>query len=240
MTARNLGRVLSRTAWLKRTSAVAFVESASLERRPLTGRLPQLLSELVPIDLLPYHASATGRNPWQRFWLVAADSEPKHLRPLALVAPLGSLAAGIALADSSRKHNPWAHKIYTDAIAPGCDHLHAIRILGRSWFRIIWRLWHDHTPTTPSATATSTACLEPRVDTGRLIGASGHPNRAASSEAGQRSSSYVKVLGRRWLEQLVNVTSRASSGQSGSGPAARPRRVRITPTLVPCHRLAAC
>jgi transposase len=49
------------------------------------------------------------------------------------------------LADSSRKHNPWAQKIYADAIARGCDHPHAIRILGRAWLRIIWRLWHDRT-----------------------------------------------------------------------------------------------
>jgi transposase len=53
------------------------------------------------------------------------------------------------LADSSRKHNPWAQKIYTDAIARGCDHPHAIRILGRAWLRIIWRLWHDRTPYDP-------------------------------------------------------------------------------------------
>jgi transposase len=54
------------------------------------------------------------------------------------------------LADTSRKHNPWARKIYQDAIARGCDHPHAIRILGRAWLRIIWRLWHDRTPYDPS------------------------------------------------------------------------------------------
>jgi transposase len=54
------------------------------------------------------------------------------------------------LADSSRKHNPWANKIYTDAIARGCDHPHAIRILGRAWLRIIWRLWHEGTPYDPT------------------------------------------------------------------------------------------
>lgn len=53
------------------------------------------------------------------------------------------------LADSSRKHNPWAQKIYTDAIARGCDHPHAIRILGRAWLRVIWRLWHDRVPYDP-------------------------------------------------------------------------------------------
>jgi transposase len=54
------------------------------------------------------------------------------------------------LADSSRKHNPWARKIYADAIARGCDHPHAIRILGRAWLRVIWRLWHDRTPYDPT------------------------------------------------------------------------------------------
>lgn len=54
------------------------------------------------------------------------------------------------LADSSRKHNPWAQKIYADAIARGCDHPHAIRILGRAWLRVIWRLWHDRTPYDPA------------------------------------------------------------------------------------------
>jgi transposase len=54
------------------------------------------------------------------------------------------------LADSSRKHNPWAQKIYADAIARGCNHPHAIRILGRAWLRIIWRLWHDRVPYDPN------------------------------------------------------------------------------------------
>jgi transposase len=54
------------------------------------------------------------------------------------------------LADSSRKHNPWARKIYAEAIARGCDHPHAIRILGRAWLRVIWRLWHEQTPYDPA------------------------------------------------------------------------------------------
>jgi Transposase IS116/IS110/IS902 family len=54
------------------------------------------------------------------------------------------------LADKSRKHNPWAQKIYADAIARGCDHPHALRTLGRAWLRIIRRLRHDHTPNHPT------------------------------------------------------------------------------------------
>ena len=44
------------------------------------------------------------------------------------------------LADSSRKHSPWAKDIYDRARTRGHDHPHALRILGRAWLRIIWRL----------------------------------------------------------------------------------------------------
>jgi Transposase/Transposase IS116/IS110/IS902 family len=48
------------------------------------------------------------------------------------------------LADSSRRHNPWAADIYQRARNRGASHPHAARILGRAWSQIIWRLWHDH------------------------------------------------------------------------------------------------
>ncbi|MGH2800748.1 MAG: IS110 family transposase, partial [Gaiellaceae bacterium] len=54
------------------------------------------------------------------------------------------------LADSSRKHNPWANDIYQRARARGHDHPHALRILGRAWLRIIWRLWQDSVPYDPA------------------------------------------------------------------------------------------
>ncbi len=54
------------------------------------------------------------------------------------------------LADSSRKHNPWANDIYQRARARGHDHPHALRILGRAWPRIIWRLRQDSTPNDPA------------------------------------------------------------------------------------------
>ena len=53
-------------------------------------------------------------------------------------------AAICTLADSSRHHNPWAADIYNRARARGCTHQHAIRILGRAWCAVIWRIWHDH------------------------------------------------------------------------------------------------
>jgi transposase len=52
-------------------------------------------------------------------------------------------AAICTLADTSRHHNPWAADIYTRARARGASHQHAIRILGRAWCAVIWRLWHD-------------------------------------------------------------------------------------------------
>jgi transposase len=52
-------------------------------------------------------------------------------------------AAICTLADTSRHHNPWAADIYTRARARGCTHQHAIRILGRAWCGVIWRLWQD-------------------------------------------------------------------------------------------------
>ena len=47
------------------------------------------------------------------------------------------------LADTSRHHNPWAADIYQRARNRGHHHPHAIRILGRAWLRIIWRLWQN-------------------------------------------------------------------------------------------------
>jgi transposase len=53
------------------------------------------------------------------------------------------------LADASRHRHPWAADIYQRARARGCDHPHALRILGRAWLRVLWRMWQDHTPYNP-------------------------------------------------------------------------------------------
>lgn len=54
------------------------------------------------------------------------------------------------LADSSRQHNPWARDVYLRARRRGCDHPHAVRVLGRAWVRVIWRMWQDGLPYDPS------------------------------------------------------------------------------------------
>jgi transposase len=58
-------------------------------------------------------------------------------------------AAITCFADNSRHQSPWAADVYKRARARGCDHPHAIRILGRAWARVIWRAWTDGLPYDP-------------------------------------------------------------------------------------------
>jgi transposase len=53
------------------------------------------------------------------------------------------------LADSTRHWHPWAGEVYRRARERGCEHPHAIRILGRAWTRVLWRCWQDQTPYDP-------------------------------------------------------------------------------------------
>jgi transposase len=54
------------------------------------------------------------------------------------------------LADTTRHRHPWAREVYRRARERGCDHPHAIRILGRAWVRVIWRMWQDGLPYDPA------------------------------------------------------------------------------------------
>jgi transposase len=40
--------------------------------------------------------------------------------------------------------NPWAAKLYTDAIARGHDHPHAVDTQARAWLYIIWHCWQSN------------------------------------------------------------------------------------------------
>ena len=53
-------------------------------------------------------------------------------------------------ANGSRTADPWAADIYQRAVARGCRHPHAIRILARAWIRVIWRCWQDGQPFDPA------------------------------------------------------------------------------------------
>lgn len=58
-------------------------------------------------------------------------------------------------ADNSRHASPWAAAVYQRAVARGCDHPHATRVLARAWIRVLWRCWQDRTPYTPAAHRTA-------------------------------------------------------------------------------------
>ena len=81
---------------------------------------------------------------------VAVQSGKKKVACFRWACNKNLRAAVSVLADSSRHHNPWAKDVYQRARARGHDHAHAIRILGRAWLRIIWRLWQDRTPYDPN------------------------------------------------------------------------------------------
>lgn len=52
-------------------------------------------------------------------------------------------------ADNSRHQSSWASSVYQRAIARGCDHPHAVRVLARAWLRVMWRAWTDRKPYDP-------------------------------------------------------------------------------------------
>jgi len=66
------------------------------------------------------------------------------------------------LADQSRHAHPWAADVYRRARARGCDHPHAIRILGRAWTRVIWRAWFTRTLYQPHLHRSAAAFIEPK------------------------------------------------------------------------------
>jgi transposase len=46
-------------------------------------------------------------------------------------------------AGDTRRASPWADRLYSDAVARGKDHPHAVRILARAWLYVIWHCWQD-------------------------------------------------------------------------------------------------
>jgi transposase len=53
-------------------------------------------------------------------------------------------------AGDSRRANPWAAQLYSDAVARGHDHAHATRILARAWLFVIWHCWQNGTTYDPT------------------------------------------------------------------------------------------
>jgi transposase len=102
------------------------------------GRLPRSLPQL------PHAAADGGQAP------VAVESGKAKRAQFRWACDHRLRAAFDTLADSSRRHNPWAADIYDRARARGASHPHAARILGRAWCQVIWRLWQDHDTYNPA------------------------------------------------------------------------------------------
>ena len=68
-------------------------------------------------------------------------------------------------AADSRHASPWAAGLYDKAVARGCKHPHAVRILARAWAHVIWRCWQDHAPYDPAAHNSLQAILKQQEPT---------------------------------------------------------------------------
>lgn len=89
-------------------------------------------------------AAAAGMNP------VAVESGKSKVASFRRACDKRLRRAFATLAESTRHHNRWAKDIYQRARARGCDHAHAIRILGRAWVRVIFRMWQEGQPYDPA------------------------------------------------------------------------------------------
>jgi transposase len=85
-------------------------------------------------------AAAAGMSP------VAVESGKRKVASFRRACDKRLRRALATLAESTRQHHPWAKDIYQRARQRGCDHAHAIRILGRAWVRVIFRMWQDGVP----------------------------------------------------------------------------------------------
>jgi transposase len=89
-------------------------------------------------------AAAPGMSP------VAVESGKRKVAVFRRACDKRLRRAVATLADVTRHHNGWAKEIYRRARQRGCDHAHAIRILGRAWVRVIFRMWQDGLPYDPA------------------------------------------------------------------------------------------
>ena len=89
-------------------------------------------------------AAAAGMSP------VAVESGKRKVASFRRACDKRLRRAFATLAESTRHHNRWAKEIYRRARDRGCDHPHAIRILGRAWVRVIWRMWQEGQPYDPA------------------------------------------------------------------------------------------
>lgn len=142
-----LRTILGTVADLDRSIGAALLEHPKahlLAPLPRIGEinLAQVVAELGPIldraiDL--EHACAeAGATPVTR---TSGKSESVNFRWAVNTRARQAL---MTFADNSRHSSPWAAQRYRAARTRGKRHPHAIRILARSWMRVIWACWHTN------------------------------------------------------------------------------------------------
>ncbi len=123
-----LSLFVSKNSTLTAASLLAHIGDRRRERYPTNEAL----------------AAAAGMSP------VAVESGRRKVAVFRRACDKRLRRALATLAESTRQHHPWAKDIYTRARARGCDHAHAIRVLGRAWVRVIFRMWREGQPYDPA------------------------------------------------------------------------------------------
>ncbi len=140
-----------RTLEAEITAAVkAHPKSAVLATLPRVGRinLAQIIGEVGPIldsAIDVDHACAqVGASP------VTRESGKQRHVSFRWTANTRARKALITFADNSRHDCPWAADRYAAARSRNKRHPHAVRIVARSWLRVIWACWHTDTAYDPN------------------------------------------------------------------------------------------
>jgi transposase len=132
------------------TSIHRHPKAGLFERLPHVGRinLGQLLAEIGPIleraSSAEHAATLCGAVP-----VTKASGKTTVVQFRWATNTKARRALGI-YADNSRHGDAWAAHRYNAARQRGHRHPHAIRILMRSWLRVMWACWHTNIPYDPS------------------------------------------------------------------------------------------
>jgi transposase len=116
--------------------------------------LAQVIAEIGPLldrcDTADQAAAACGVAP------VTRQSGKSRNVQFRFSSNARARVALTCFADNARHSSPWAQHLYTAARQRGIRHPHAVRILGRSWLRVIWACWHTNTVYDPTRHASET------------------------------------------------------------------------------------
>lgn len=125
------------------TALAAHPWAALIETLPRVGtvNLAQIIGEVGP--LLEHAASADQLAAEAGVVPVTRASGKSRAVVFRYATNRRARQALVGWADNSRHDSPWAKNIYDTAREQNKRHPHAVRILARSWLRIIYACWRD-------------------------------------------------------------------------------------------------